>query len=118
MTLPLDLLLFSRVLDEKTITPTSLSPNPLDDLTLPGFYVVNFKKLNPTYYNTHVIVSANDDNSRVLQLLANDTLDDQNAGLQYRQRIDGTWSEWKRLMTEAQVTTKIDNVLKQHGLIQ
>lgn len=116
MTLPLNLNLFSRLLNEKTITPTSLTVT--NDLTLPGFYVVNYKALNSMLYNTHLIVSANDDNSRVLQLLVNDTMDDENAGLQFRHRIDGTWSEWKRIMTEAQVNTAIERALKQHGLIK
>lgn len=116
MTLPLNLLLFSRVLDEKTITPTSYMAT--NDLTTPGFYYVKMKALNSMVYNLHLLVSANDDSSRVLQLVVPEVTDDENAGLQIRQRIDGTWSEWKRLMTEAQVTTKIDLVLKQHGLIQ
>jgi hypothetical protein len=90
----------------------------MNDLTTPGFYYVKMKALNSMLYNLHLLVSANDDSSRVLQLLVPEVTDDENAGLQIRQRIDGTWSEWKRLMTEAQVTTKIDQVLKQHGLIQ
>ena len=116
MTLPLNLLLFSRVLDEKTITPTSYMAT--NDLTTPGFYYVKYKALNSTIYNVHLLVSANDDSSRVLQLLVPEVTDDENAGLQIRHRIDGTWSEWKRLMTAAQVDTRIDQVLKQHGLIQ
>lgn len=116
MTLPLNLLLFSRVLDEKTITPTSLTAT--DDLTTPGFYYVKIKSLYSTFYNLHLLVSANDDSSSVLQLLVPEVTDDENAGLRIRHRIDGTWSEWKRLMTEAQVNTAIERSLKQHGLIQ
>lgn len=116
MTLPLDLLLFSQVLDEKTITPTSYTAT--NDLTTPGFYYVKMKQLNSMAYNFHLLVSANDDSSCVLQLLVPEIMDDKNAGLQIRQRIDGTWSEWKRLMTEAQVNSAIENALKQHGLIQ
>lgn len=116
MTLPLNLLLFSRVLDEKTITPTSFTAT--NDLTTPGFYFVKYKALNSMIYNAHVLVSANDDSSSVLQLLIPEVTDDENAGLQIRHRIDGTWLEWKRLMTEAQVNTAIERSLKQHGLIQ
>lgn len=116
MPLPLNLLLFSRVLDEKTITPTSYTAT--NDLTTPGFYYVKMKQFNSAAYNCHLLVSANDDSSRVLQLLVLEVTDDQNAGLQIRQRIDGTWSEWKRLMTEAQVNTAIERALKQHNLIQ
>ena len=116
MTLPLNLLLFSRVLDEKTITPTSYMAT--NDLTTPGFYYVNYKALNSMLYNVNLLVSANDDSSRVLQLLVSELTDDENAGLQFRHRIDGTWSEWKRLTTDAQVDIRIDQVLKKHGLIQ
>lgn len=116
MTLPLNLLLFSRVLDEKTITPTSFTA--ANDLTTPGFYYVKMKELNSMVYNMHLLVSANDDSSRVLQLLVPEVTDDENAGAQIRLRIDGTWSEWKRLMTEAQVNTAIERALKQHGLIK
>lgn len=115
MTLPLNLLLFSHVLGEKTITPTSYTA--MNDLTTPGFYYVKMKVLNSIMANGHVLVIANDDSSHVLQLLVPEYMDDENAGLKFRLRIDGTWSEWKSLMTEAQVTTKIDQVLKQHGLI-
>lgn len=113
---PLDILLFSHVLDEKTITPTSYTAS--NDLTDPGFYYVKMKELNSVAYNLHLLVSANDDRSRVLQLLVPEVTNDENAGLQIRLRIDGTWSEWKRLMTEAQVNTAIEHALKQHGLIQ
>lgn len=116
MTLPLNLLLFSRVLDEKTITPTSFTAT--NDLTTPGFYYVKMNALMSSAYNLHLLVSANDDSSRVLQLLIPEVTDDENAGAQIRLRIDGTWSEWKRLMTEAQVNTAIERALKQHGLIQ
>lgn len=116
MTLPLNLLLFSRVLDEKTITPTSYTAT--NDLTTPGFYYVKMKALNSMPYNLHLLVSANDDSSRVLQLLVPEVTDAENMGAQIRLRIDGTWTEWKRLMTDAQVDTRIDQVLKQHGLIQ
>lgn len=116
MTLPLNLLLFSRVLDEKTITPTSFTAT--NDLTTPGFYYVNYKALNSMVYNAHVLVSANDDSSRVLQLLIPEATDDENMGAHIRLRIDGTWTEWKRLMTAPQVDTRIDQVLKQHGLIK
>lgn len=115
MTLPLNLLLFSHVLDEKTINdPSVTTPN---ELTTPGFYYVKMKEVNSVLYNIHILVSANDDSSRVLQLLVPEVADDENAGLQFRLRIDGTWSEWKRLMTEAQVNTAIERALKQHGLI-
>lgn len=116
MTLPLNLLLFSHVLDEKTITPTSYTA--MNDLTTPGFYYLKNKELNSMLFNAHLLVSANDDSSRVLQLLVTEATDDENAGLQYRLRIDGTWSEWQRLMTNVQVNTRIDQVLKQHGLIK
>ena len=116
MTLPLDLILFSQVLDEKTITPTSYTVT--NDLTTPGFYYVKTKQLNSIVYNLHLLVSANDDSSHVLQLLVPEIIEDENAGLQIRHRIDGTWSEWKRLTTEAQVNIAIEHALKQHGLIQ
>lgn len=116
MTLPLNLLLFSRVLDEKTITPTSYTV--MDDLTTPGFYYVKMKVLNSVMANGHILVSANDDGSNVLQLLVSEFTDDENAGLQFRLRLDGTWTEWKRLMTKAQVNTTIERVLKQYGLIK
>lgn len=69
-------------------------------------------------FNSHLLVSANDDSSCVLQLLVNEIADDENAGLQYRLRINGSWTEWKRLMTNVQVDTRIDQLLKQHGLIK
>lgn len=116
MTLPIDLLLFSRVLCEKTITPTSYTAT--NDLTTPGFYYVKMKALNSMGYNMHLLVNANDDGSHILQLLVPEATDDENMGVQFRLRIDGTWTEWKRLMTAAQVDTRIDQVLKQHGLIK
>ena len=116
MTLPLNLLLFSHVLDEKNITPTSYTAT--NDLTTPGFYYVKMKQLDSIVYNLHLLVSANDDSSRVLQLLVPEVTDDENMGAQIRLRIDGTWTEWKRLMTDAQVDIRIDQVLKQHGLIK
>lgn len=116
MTLPLNLLLFSRVLNEKTITPTSYTAT--NDLTTPGFYYVKMKEFNSMFANAHILVSANEDSSRVLQLLVSELMDDENAGLQFRQRIDGTWTEWKQLTTKAQVDAAIERALKQHGLIQ
>lgn len=116
MTLPLNLLLFSRVLGEKTITPTSYTV--ANDLTTPGFYYVKMKEYNSIAYNLHLLVSANDDSSRILQLLVPEVTDDDNMGVRFRLRIDGTWTEWKRSLTEAQVNTAIERALKQHGLIQ
>lgn len=116
MTLPLNLNLFSRLLNEKTITPTSYTaPN---DLTLPGFYYLKNKELNATLYNAHLIVSANDDSSCILQLFAPEVMDDQNAGLHYRLRFNGAWTEWIRVLSESQVNIAIERALKQHGLIQ
>lgn len=59
MTLPLNLLLFSHVLDAKIITPTSYTV--ANDLTTPGFYYVKTKVLNSLWYNMHLLVNANDD---------------------------------------------------------
>lgn len=116
MTLPLNLNLFSRLLNEKTITPTSYTAT--NDLTLPGFYYLKNKELDAKLYNAHLIVSANDDSSCILQLVVPEIMDDANAGLQYRLRFNGSWTEWKRLMSESQVNIAIERTLKQHGLIK
>ena len=116
MTLPLNLILFSRLLNAKTITPTSLTV--MDDLTLPGFYYLKNKELNSMVYNAHLIVSANDDNSCILQLMVPEIMDDENAGLVYRLRFNGAWTEWKRVMSESQINIAIERALKQHGLIK
>lgn len=116
MTLPLNLNLFSRLLNEKTITPTSYTA--ANDLTLPGFYYLKNKELNTMLYNAHLIVSANDDSSCILQFMVPEIMDDENAGAQYRLRFNGAWTEWKRIMSESQVNTAIERALKQHGLIK
>lgn len=109
MTLPLNLLLFSHVLDAKTITPTSYTA--MDELTNPGFYFIKMKQLNANLFNGHLLVNSNDDNSRILQLLVNDTMTGDNAGLFLRQKIDGTWSDWKHILTNEQVTDEVTRIL-------
>lgn len=109
MSLPLNLLLFSRVLNAKTITPTSYTA--MNDLTTPGFYYVKMKTLNSAAYNSHLLVNANDDNSSILQLLVNDTTTGDNTGLFVRQRVDGTWSSWQHILTSDQVTAEVTRLL-------
>ena len=116
MTLPLNLNLFSRFLNEKTITPTSYTA--MNDLTLPGFYYLKNKELDAKLYNVHLIVSANDDSSCILQLLVPEVMDDENAGFSYRLRFNGAWTDLKRVMSESQLNIVIERALKQHGLIQ
>ena len=115
MTLPLNLNLFSRLLNEKTITPTSFTAT--NDLTLPGFYYLKNKELNDQLFNAHLIVSANEDSSCILQLMVPEVMDAENEGFQYRLRFNGAWTEWKRVMSESQVNIAIERALKQHGLI-
>lgn len=109
MSIPLNLSLFSRLLNAKTIIPTSYTV--MNDLTNPGFYYVKMKQLNANAYNGHLLVNSSDDNSRILQLLVNDTTDGDNAGLFIRQRIDGTWSGWAHLLTQDQVTNEVTKLL-------
>lgn len=109
MTLPLNLNLFSRVLNAKTITPTSYTA--MNDLTTPGFYFLKIKALNSAAYNSHILVNANDDNSRILQLLVNDATTGDDTGLFVRHRVDGTWSSWQHILTSDQVTAEVTHLL-------
>lgn len=105
MSLPLNLNLFSRLLNAKDVS------GDLDTITKPGFYFVT----NPTNVPTtptnqaHLLVNAANDPDTVMifQLLAPD---DPSQGLWYRANT-GIWSEWKHVLTSPQVTRQVTLLL-------
>ena len=102
MTLPLNLSLFTHVLNSKTVT------GDLNELTTSGFYYVQQPTNSPTTAWVHAIVNANDDNKHVLQLVLPDN---GNEGMYYRDRTSGSWSSWSKLVTMDQVTAEITRLL-------
>lgn len=102
MTLPLNLALFTHVLNSKTVTAD------LNELTTSGFYYVTYPTNSPTNAWVHVIVNASDDNHHVIQLLLPDNGSE---GAYYRDRTGGSWSTWSKLVTMDQVTAEVTRLL-------
>lgn len=88
MQLPLDLNLIQHLLNSSTAT------GDLNDLTTTGFYYVENPVNAPTSAWPHVIVNANDNKTKVVQL----ALPDKGAeGLYYRCYSDAAWSDWQHV---------------------
>lgn len=102
MTLPLNVSLFTHVLNSKTVT------GDLDELTKSGFYYVKEPTNSPTTAWPHMLVNASDDQNHVIQLLWPDSTSE---GSYYRNQINGSWSSWIRLVTMDQVTAEITRLL-------
>lgn len=102
MTLPLNLSLFTHVLNSKTVT------GDLNDLTTSGFYYVQQPTNSPVTAWVHVIVNSSDDNKHATQLLLPDN---GSAGAYYRDQTNGSWSSWSHLVTSDQVTAEVTSLL-------
>lgn len=102
MTLPLNLSLFTHVLNSKTVT------GDLNELTTSGFYYVQQPTNSPTNTWVHAIVNSSDDKKHVIQLILPDN---SNEGAYYRNRTSGSWSSWAKLVTMDQVTAEITRLL-------
>ena len=102
MTLPLNLSLFTHVLNSKTVT------GDLNELTTSGFYYVQSPTNSPTTTWVHVIVNSSDDKKHVIQLLLPDNGSE---GAYYRDQTSGSWSSWSKLVTMDQVTAEITRLL-------
>ena len=102
MTLPLNLSLFQRPLISKTVS------GDLNALTNSGFYFVQNPTNGATTNWAHVLVNSSDNQNRVLQLFFPDAA---SQGVWYRDRNDGTWSNWEHVLTSDQVTTEVTNIL-------
>ncbi|WP_334116407.1 pyocin knob domain-containing protein [Ligilactobacillus sp.] len=102
MTLPLNLSLFTHVLNSKTVT------GDLNELTTSGFYYVQQPTNSPTTTWVHVIVNASDDKKHIIQLVLPDNGSE---GLYYRDRTSGSWSSWNQLATMDQVTNELTRLL-------
>lgn len=95
MQLPLDLNLIQHVLNSSTVT------GDLNNLTQSGFYYVQEPINAPTTSWPHVIVTSNDDHSKVFQLCSPDGTDE---GVWFRKLSAGIWSAWQKLDRTADVT--------------
>ena len=102
MTLPLNLSLFTRVLNSKTVT------GDLNELTTSGFYYVQQPTNSPTTAWVHVLVNSSDDKNHVIQLVLPDNGSE---GVYYRDRTSNSWSSWSKLVTMDQVTAEITRLL-------
>lgn len=102
MTLPLNLSLFTHVLNSKTVT------GDLNELTTSGFYYVQHPTNSPTNAWVHALVNSSDDKNHVIQLVLPDNGSE---GAYYRDQTSGSWSSWSRLATIDQVTAEITRLL-------
>lgn len=102
MTLPLNLSLFTRVLNSKTVT------GDLNELTTSGFYYVDQPTNSPSRSCPHAIVNSSDDKQHVIQLLFPDNASE---GAYYRQCNSGSWSSWLKLANMDQVTAEVTRLL-------
>jgi hypothetical protein len=102
MTLPLNLSLFTHVLNSKTVT------GDLNELTTSGFYYVQQPTNSPTTAWVHALVNSSDDNHHVIQLVLPDNGSE---GVYYRDRTSGSWSSWSKLVTMDQVTAEVTRLL-------
>ena len=102
MTLPLNLSLFTHVLNSKTVT------GDLNELTTSGFYYVQQPTNSPTTAWVHAIVNSSDDNKHVIQLVLPDNGSE---GVYYRDRTNGSWASWSKLVTMDQVTAEVTRLL-------
>lgn len=102
MTLPLNLSLFTHVLNSKTVT------GDLNKLTTSGFYYVQNPVNAPTSNWTHLIVNEAYNKNMVAQLAIPDQAV---SGLYYRCYYQTSWSAWYKLVTMDQVTAEITRLL-------
>ena len=102
MTLPLNLSLFTHVLNSKTVT------GDLNELTTSGFYYVQQPTNSPTTAWVHAIVNSSDDNKHVIQLVLPENGSE---GVYYRDRTNGSWASWSKLVTMDQVTAEVTRLL-------
>ena len=102
MTLPLNLSLFTHVLNSKTVT------GDLNKLTTSGFYYVQQPTNSPTTAWVHVIVNVSADKKHVIQLLLPDHGSE---GAYYRDQTSGSWSSWSKLVTDDYVTYLVKQLL-------
>lgn len=102
MTLPLNLSLFTHVLNTKTVT------GDLNELTTSGFYYVHHATNSPTNAWPHVIVNSSADKKHVIQLLLPDNGSE---GAYYRDQTSGSWSSWSNLVNRDQVTAEVTRLL-------
>ena len=102
MTLPLNLSLFTHVLNSKTVT------GDLNELTTSGFYYVQHPTNSPTTAWVHAIVNSSADNNHVIQLVLPDNGSE---GVYYRDRTSGSWASWSKLVTMDQVTAEVTRLL-------
>lgn len=102
MTLPLNLLLFSRVLTAKTVS------GDLNNITDPGFYFAQSPVNGPTTNWAHLLVNKNSDGSRVLQIFMADQTND---GLFVRLRNDNKWQAWHQVYFKEQVDAEVTRIL-------
>lgn len=88
MQLPLDLNLIQHLLNSSTASGN------LNDLTTTGFYYVENPVNSPTTAWPHVFVNANDNKTKVIQLVlpSNGT-----EGLYYRNYSENAWSDWQHV---------------------
>ena len=102
MTLPLNLSLFTHVLNSKTVT------GDLNELTTSGFYYVQQPTNSPTTAWVHALVNSSDDKNHVIQLVLPDNGSE---GVYYRDQNNNSWSSWRKLVTMDQVTAEITRLL-------
>lgn len=102
MTLPLNLLLFSHVLEAKTVS------GDLNNVTDPGFYFVQSPVNGPMNNWAHLLVNKNSDGSRVLQIFMPDQTND---GLFVRLRNDNNWQAWHQVYFKEQVDAEVTRIL-------
>lgn len=102
MTLPLNLSLFTHVLNSKTVT------GDLNELTTSGFYYVKQPTNSPTTAWVHALVNSSDDTNHVIQLVMPDNGSE---GVYYRDRTSGSWSSWSKLVTDDYVTYLVKQLL-------
>lgn len=91
MDLPKNIDLINNLLSEKY-----LSSADLNTLLNPGFYFVEDGQNGPLTAYAHVIVSSGGDN-RVMQIYLPDQTTDDAMYLYYRQKVDTTWSSWRKV---------------------
>lgn len=101
MSLPLNLRLFSHVLEAKTVS------GDLNNITDPGFYFMQ-RTTGPTTNWAHLLVNKNSDGSRVLQIFMPDQTND---GLFVRLRNDNNWQAWHQVYFKEQVDAEVTRIL-------
>lgn len=102
MSLPLNLSLFTHVLNSNTVQ------GDLNELTTSGFYYVQKPTNSPTKTWVHVIVNASEDKRHIIQLVLPDNGSE---GMYFRDQTSGSWSSWSKLITMDQVSAEVTRLL-------